>query len=179
MNHVLTNTEKITKKHELIDKKMLEKYTTPDWSKSSWQIANSFIPYILLMITMYFSLSITYWLTLVLAIPAAAFMVRIFIIFHDCGHGSFFKSRRANNIVGFIAGLITFAPYYHWNRKHAMHHASAGDLDRRGIGDVWTLTVKEYQRLPKRERLTYKIFRNPLTMLLFGPVYLFLISNRF
>ena len=179
MNHVLTNTEKITKKHELIDKKMLEKYTTPDWSKSSWQIANSFIPYILLMITMYFSLSITYWLTLVLAIPAAAFMVRIFIIFHDCGHGSFFKSRRANNIIGFIAGLITFAPYYHWNRKHAIHHASAGDLDRRGIGDVWTLTVKEYQRLPKRERLTYKIFRNPLTMLLFGPVYLFLISNRF
>ena len=128
---------------------------------------------------MYFSLSITYWLTFALAIPAAGFMVRIFIIFHDCGHGSFFISRRANNIFGFIAGLITFAPYYHWNHKHATHHASAGDLDRRGMGDVWTLTVKEYHGLPKRERLKYILFRNLLVMLLIGPVYLFLIYNRF
>lgn len=128
---------------------------------------------------MYFSLSISYWLTIALAIPAAGFVVRIFIIFHDCGHGSFFTSRRANKILGFISGLITFAPYYHWNHKHAMHHASSGDLDRRGIGDVWTLTVKEYEALSKWGRLKYSIFRSPLVMFLIGPVYMFLINNRF
>jgi omega-6 fatty acid desaturase (delta-12 desaturase) len=128
---------------------------------------------------MYFSLRTSYLLTIALAIPAAGFLVRIFIIFHDCGHGSFFTSRRANNILGFIAGLITFAPYYHWNHKHAMHHASSGDLDRRGMGDVWTLTVKDYEVLSKWRRLKYNIFRNPLVMLLIGPIYMFLISNRF
>jgi omega-6 fatty acid desaturase (delta-12 desaturase) len=128
---------------------------------------------------MYFSLNISYWLTLALAIPAAGFMVRIFIIFHDCGHGSFFPSRRANSILGFIAGLLTFAPYYHWNHKHAMHHATSGDLDRRGMGDVWTLTVKEYQNISKRERFVYHIFRNPLMMFMIGPIYMFLIYNRF
>ena len=128
---------------------------------------------------MYFSLRTSYLLTIALAIPAAGFLVRIFIIFHDCGHGSFFTSRRANNILGFIAGLITFAPYYHWNHQHAMHHASSGDLDRRGMGDVWTLTVKEYEVLSKWRRLKYNIFRNPLIMLLIGPIYMFLISNRF
>jgi len=106
-------------------------------------------------------------------------MVRIFIIFHDCGHGSFFPSRRANTITGFIAGLLTFAPFYHWNHKHAIHHATSGDLDRRGMGDVWTLTVKEYQTIPKRERFMYHIFRNPVMMLIIGPIYMFLIYNRF
>ncbi len=128
---------------------------------------------------MYFSLSISYWLTLALAIPAAGFMIRIFIIFHDCGHGSFFASRRANSIVGFITGLLTFAPYYHWNHKHAIHHATSGDLDRRGMGDVWTVTVKEYEEMSKGERYWYNIFRNPLMMLLIGPIYMFLFYNRF
>ena len=142
-------------------------------------MANSFIPYLLLVIAMYFSLSISYWLTLALALPTGGFMVRIFIIFHDCGHGSFFPSRRANNMIGFIAGLITFAPYDHWNHKHAMHHATSGDLDRRGMGDVWTLTVKEYQDLSKWDRFVYQIFRNPLIMLVIGPLYMFLFYNRF
>ena len=177
--HTLTNQKRSRDKKKVINKKILAKYTRPDWRKSIWQVANSFIPYIMLAVLMYFSLSVSYWLTLALAIPAAGFMIRIFIIFHDCGHGSFFPSRRANNIIGFIAGLITFAPYYHWNHKHAIHHASSGDLDRRGMGDVWTLTVKEYQNLPKRERLTYNIFRNPLIMLLIGPIYMFLFYNRF
>jgi len=128
---------------------------------------------------MYFSLSISYWLTLALAIPAGGFMVRIFIIFHDCGHGSFFPSRRANSIIGFIAGLLTFAPYNHWNHKHAIHHATSGDLDRRGMGDVWTMTVKEYQNASRGERIWYQIFRNPLMMLVIGPLYMFLIYNRF
>ena len=131
----------------MIDNKTIANYTRPDWRKSVWQVADSFIPYLLLVIAMYFSLSITYWLTLALALPAGGFMVRIFIIFHDCGHGSFFPSRRANNLIGFIAGLITFAPYDHWNHKHAMHHATSGDLDRRGMGDVWTLTVLKNIRI--------------------------------
>ena len=133
----------------------------------------------MLVTAMYFSLTISYWLTLILAIPAAGFMVRIFIIFHDCGHGSFFASRRINTLIGFVAGLITFAPYYHWNHKHAVHHATSGDLDRRGMGDVWTLTVREYQELSKKDRFVYQFFRNPLVMLLLGPPYMFLISNRF
>ena len=128
---------------------------------------------------MYYSLSISYWLTLLLAIPAAGFMVRIFIIFHDCGHGSFFQSRRANTITGFIAGLFTFAPYNHWNHKHAINHATSGDLDRRGMGDVWTLTVEEFKNLSRGEQRWYKIFRNPLLMLVIGPIYMFLIYNRF
>ena len=147
--------------------------------KSSWQLINSFLPYMMLVTAMYFSLTISYWLTLILAIPAAGFMVRIFIIFHDCGHGSFFASRRINTLIGFVAGLITFAPYYHWNHKHAVHHATSGDLDRRGMGDVWTLTVREYQELSKKDRFVYQFFRNPLVMLLLGPPYMFLISNRF
>ncbi|TFG97827.1 MAG: fatty acid desaturase [Calditrichales bacterium] len=151
----------------------------PDLGKSLWQVANSFIPYTLLLAAMYFSLGISYWLTLGLAVPAGGFMVRIFIIFHDCGHGSFFKSRRANTILGFIAGVITFTPYHHWTHKHAIHHATSGDLDRRGMGDIWTLTVKEYLGLSKRERFTYHLFRNPFVMLLIGPVYMFLFYNRF
>jgi len=128
---------------------------------------------------MYYSLTISYWLSIILAVPAAGFLVRIFIIFHDCGHGSYFKSRRANTILGFIAGVLTFVPYSHWSRKHAMHHASAGDLERRGIGDVWTLTVDEYRQLSKIKRLEYRIYRHPLILFLIGPVYLFLFNNRF
>ncbi len=161
------------------NKEIIAKYTQPDWGRSIWQVANSFIPYILLVIAMYFSLNISYWLTLALAIPAGGFMIRIFIIFHDCGHGSYFPSRQANSIVGFLAGLITFAPYNHWNHKHAIHHATSGDLDRRGMGDVWTLTVKEYQETSKQERFHYQIFRNPVLMLVIGPLYMFLIYNRF
>jgi len=163
---------------EKVDKKAIAKFTRPDLRKSLWQVINTFIPYMLLLIAMYFSLSISYWLTFALTIPAAGLMVRIFIIFHDCGHGSFFKSKRANSILGFIAGVFTFFPYYHWTHKHAQHHAAAGDLDRRGIGDIWTLTVKEYKMLTKWERLKYILYRNPLVMLLFGPIYLFLINNR-
>jgi omega-6 fatty acid desaturase (delta-12 desaturase) len=179
MINTLTEPHSTTEKKQVIDKKTLARFMRPDRRKSLWQVKNSFIPYIILLIAMYFSLNLSYWLTMVLVIPTAGFFVRIFIIFHDCGHGAFFRSRHANNILGYIAGVITFVPYYHWNHKHARHHASAGDLDRRGIGDVWTLTIKEYQALSKWERLKYKIYRNPLIMLLIGPVYLFLINSRF
>ena len=97
---------------------------------------------------MYRSLDVSYWLTLALALPAAGFLMRIFIIFHDCGHGSFFKSQRANEIVGFLAGILTFTPYHQWWHHHAIHHATTGDLDRRGVGDVPTWTVAEYLAAP-------------------------------
>ena len=106
------------------------------------------IPYLLLWAVMVLSLKVSYWLTLALAVLAAGFMMRTFIIFHDCGHGSFFKSRQANEIVGVITGLLAFTPYHHWRHDHAIHHATAGDLDRRGVGDVKTLTVQEYLELP-------------------------------
>lgn len=115
-----------TKKIDRVDKKAIVRFTRPDWRKSLWQVTNTFIPYLIVIAGMYFSLRVSYWLTIALAIPAAGLMVRIFIIFHDCGHGSFFKSKRANSILGFIAGVFTFFPYQHWTHKHAQHHAAAG-----------------------------------------------------
>jgi acyl-lipid omega-6 desaturase (Delta-12 desaturase) len=124
------------------------------------------------------SLEVSYWLTLLLAVPTAGFLVRIFIIFHDCGHGSFFKSKKANAIVGFITGVLTLTPYEHWRHDHAIHHASVSNLDRRGIGDVMTLTVKEYLELPYLKRLGYRIMRHPLVMFLIGPPLLFIFGHR-
>jgi acyl-lipid omega-6 desaturase (Delta-12 desaturase) len=124
------------------------------------------------------SLEVSYWLTLLLAVPTAGFLVRIFIIFHDCGHGSFFKSKKANAIIGFITGVLTLTPYEHWRHDHAIHHASVSNLDRRGIGDVMTLTVKEYLELPYLKRLGYRIMRHPLVMFLIGPPLLFIFGHR-
>jgi len=159
--------------------KVVARYQTPDTRRSLWQMFNSLVPYFLLWYLMLLSLRISYWLTLALAIPAAGFMIRTFIIFHDCGHGSFFKSKRANDILGFITGVITFTPYYRWRHDHAVHHATVGDLDRRGTGDVWTLTVKEYQALPPGKKLAYRIFRHPLVLFTIGALGVFLVGNRF
>jgi omega-6 fatty acid desaturase (delta-12 desaturase) len=154
-------------------------YQSPDLRRSLWQIVNTFVPYIVLWILMVRSLAVSYWLTLALAVPAAGFLVRIFIFFHDCGHGSFFKSQRANDILGIITGILTFTPYYAWRRAHAIHHATAGDLDRRGVGDIWTLTVQEYLAAPTWKRLAYRIFRFPPVTFLIGPIVVFLILQRF
>jgi omega-6 fatty acid desaturase (delta-12 desaturase) len=124
-------------------------------------------------------LNVSYWLTLLLAIPTAGFMVRAFIIFHDCGHGSFFKSRKANTILGYITGIITLTPYHHWRHNHAVHHATAADLDRRGTGDVWTATVDEYLSFPRWKKYFYRFYRNPAVMFLLNPVLLFWIGHRF
>ena len=155
------------------------KYNNPDLRRSLWQLFNSVVPYFIMWYLMYRSIGVSYWLTLALAIPTAGFMVRLFIIFHDCGHGSFFKSQRANSIVGIITGILTFTPYYHWRYEHAVHHATSGDLDRRGVGDVWTLTVQEYQKSSPWKRFMYRIYRNPVIMFGIGPLYMFLISHRF
>jgi omega-6 fatty acid desaturase (delta-12 desaturase) len=128
---------------------------------------------------MHKALAISYWLTLPLAVLAGGFLVRIFIIFHDCGHGSFFKSRIANDVVGFITGLFTFTPHHHWRWEHAIHHASAGHLDKRGTGDVWTLTVEEYLASSRWKRFAYRLARNPLILFIIAPLFLFLVQHRF
>jgi omega-6 fatty acid desaturase (delta-12 desaturase) len=158
---------------------LVKKYQSPDNWRSVWQIVNSIIPYFAMWYLMYRSLSISYWLTLLLSIPAAGFMTRIFIIMHDCGHGSFFKSPKVNHIVGTICGIFAHTPYHQWTREHAIHHASSGDLSRRGTGDVDTLTVKEYLALSKWEQLKYRLYRHPLVLLGIGPQYIFVIAHRF
>ena len=158
---------------------LLKNYQQPDFKRSLWQVLNSYIPYIALLTAMYFSLNFSYWLTLLLAIPAGGFMVRIFIICHDCGHGSFLKSKKARDFLGFISGLIAFVPYKQWRHSHAIHHATCGNLDRRGLGDVWTMTVEEYLSSTFWRRLGYRLYRNPYMMFTVGPLYAFLIGQRF
>jgi acyl-lipid omega-6 desaturase (Delta-12 desaturase) len=142
-------------------------------------IVNTMIPFVALWALMIFSVRISYALTLLLAIPTAGFMMRTFIIFHDCGHGSFFKSRKANDVMGIITGIINFTPYHHWRHEHAIHHATAGDLDRRGVGDVYTMTVREFLEAPWWKKAGYAIFRNPIIMFLFGPLIMFGLVQRF
>jgi omega-6 fatty acid desaturase (delta-12 desaturase) len=158
---------------------VVAKYETPSLPRSLQQIGNTFIPYLALLCLMYLSLDISYWITLGLAIPAAGFLVRTFIIFHDCGHGSFFKSKRANRIFGFFAALLTFIPSYFWSHEQAKHHAPAGDLDRRGNGDIWTLTVHEYVELSRWKRIGYRIYRNPFFLFGVAPLYVFLVNYRY
>ena len=154
-------------------------YQHSDQRRSVWQVVNTLVPYFLVWYLMYRSLEITYWLTLALSVLGAGLLMRTFIIFHDCGHGSFFNSRQANDLLGFITGILTFTPYYQWRHDHAVHHATAGDLDNRGVGDVWTLTVQEYLELSRWRRLGYRLFRNPLVMFGIGPFFVFVISQRF
>jgi acyl-lipid omega-6 desaturase (Delta-12 desaturase) len=155
------------------------KYQVPDTWHSLLQLATSVIPFILMWFAMYLSLQVGYWLTLLLSIPAAGFMVRTFIIFHDCGHGSFFKSSKANAIVGYITGILTWTPYYYWRHEHAIHHATAGDLDRRGTGDVFTMTVAEYVAAAWWKKAGYRIMRNPLILFTIGSFIVFTVTHRF
>ena len=158
---------------------MVAKYQNPSRQRSLWQVGDTLIPYIVLLTLMYVSLSYSYWLTLALALPAGGLLTRTFIIFHDCGHGSFFRSQRANNFLGTICGLLVFTPYYQWRYEHAIHHATSGDLDRRGTGDIRTLTVSEYLQLSRWGRFKYRLYRSPIVMLGLGPWFTFLISQRF
>jgi omega-6 fatty acid desaturase (delta-12 desaturase) len=151
----------------------------PSASKAVWQLINSLGPYALLWVAMVYALDVSYWLMLPLAIVAAGFLVRIFIIFHDCGHASFFKSKRANLIVGTITGFVTLTPYHHWRWQHAVHHGTSGDLDRRGAGDIWTLTVQEYLQSTRWKRVAYRIVRQPLVLFAIAPLYMFIVHHRF
>ncbi len=160
-------------------KQLVAPYQKPQTRASLWQLANSVVPYLALWAAGYHLLAVSYWLTLATSVLAAGFLVRIFIIFHDCGHGSFFASRRANDAVGFITGVLTFTPYFDWRREHALHHATAGDLDRRGLGDVATMTVEEYRQASVWRRIAYRLYRNPLFLLGVGPLWVFLVKQRF
>jgi acyl-lipid omega-6 desaturase (Delta-12 desaturase) len=155
------------------------RYQRASTKRAIWQLTNTFGPYVLLWYAMYRVHEISLWLTVPLAIVSAAFLVRIFIIFHDCTHGSYFRSRRANDVVGFIAGALTFTPYQHWRWEHALHHSSAGDLDRRGTGDIWTMTVQEYLSASPRRRLNYRLARNPLVLFVLAPLFVFVVKQRF
>ncbi len=159
-------------------KAIVLKYQEPSLARAIWQLVNTLGPFALLWVAMYWSLSYSYWLTAGCAALAGLFLVRIFIIFHDCGHGSFFKSKRANAIVGFITGMLTFTPYYQWRWEHSLHHATTGNLDRRGIGDVWTMTVQEYIESSRWKRFAYKLARNPFVLFVIAPFVLFVILQR-
>jgi omega-6 fatty acid desaturase (delta-12 desaturase) len=157
---------------------IVSKYNFSDPVKSWWQVINSVVPYLFLWAAMVWSLSISYLLTLFLSVIAAGFLVRIFIIFHDCGHGSFFKSKRLNYIVGVVTGLMAFTPYHKWHHDHKEHHATVGNLDKRGTGDVKTLTVEEFIKLSKWQRFKYQFYRNPIFLFGIAPFLIFVFQNR-
>jgi acyl-lipid omega-6 desaturase (Delta-12 desaturase) len=148
-------------------------------ARSLFELAITIVPFAILWSGMIAAvLAGQYWLFALLALPTAGFLVRMFMIQHDCGHGSFFADQRWNDRLGRLIGVLTMTPYDHWRRSHAIHHASAGNLDRRGIGDVDTLTISEYRSLSRLGRLRYRMYRHPLVMFGFGPFYLFVLQNR-
>lgn len=159
-------------------KQLVAQYEKPSSRKAIWQLTNTLVPYVLIWVLLYWTQAISWWLVVPLAVLAGAFLVRVFIIFHDCGHGSFFASPLANEAAGFVAGVLTFTPYHHWRWQHSVHHASSGHLDRRG-GDVWTLTVEEYLESSRWRRFAYRLARNPVVLFGIAPLYVFMAWHRF
>jgi acyl-lipid omega-6 desaturase (Delta-12 desaturase) len=153
-------------------------YAQPRLGRGLLDIVTSAVPYLALSVAMYLLLRVSPLLAVALVIPTAGFLVRVFVLFHDCTHDSLLPSRRANRWAGRVLGLLVLSTFYQWRREHAGHHATSGDLDRRGEGDVETLTVAEYQGRRWRGRLAYRLFRHPLVMFGFGPVFAMLIEPR-
>jgi omega-6 fatty acid desaturase (delta-12 desaturase) len=160
-------------------RKQVAPYEKANIKDSVRQLINTIGPFLILWILAYQSLSISYLLSFVFIIVAAGFLVRIFIIFHDCCHFAFFKNRTANKVLGTITGILTLFPYSQWQHDHSIHHATSSNLDKRGTGDIWVLTVDEYLAEPLVRRIAYRIYRNPFVMFGIGPIYEFLIKNRF
>ena len=158
--------------------RILSAYREPSTPRSIAEIAITALPLAALWIAAWAALSVSYWLTLALAVPAAAFLVRLFMIQHDCGHGAFFRHRAANDWVGRVIGVLTLTPYDVWRRTHAAHHAHTGDLDHRGMGDIKTLTIAEYRALSPRQRWLYRLYRHPIVLFVLGPGFLFLLQQR-
>lgn len=158
--------------------KTLSNYRQPDQLRSLFELSVTAVPFVLLWAVAWWSLSVSYWLTLAIAVVASVFLLRLFAIQHDCGHGAFFENRHTSDWVGRVLGVLTLTPYDVWRRTHSMHHSSAGNLDKRGVGDIHTLTVAEYEDLTGFQRLMYRIYRNPIVLFGFGPSYLFLLQNR-
>jgi len=171
----VTDTEVL---QPLFWRERLAPYAEPRVARSMVDLATSVLPYLALTASMYALLNVSVLIVLVLAVPAAGFLLRTFIVFHDCAHGSFFPNRTANRYVGVACALLVFTPFHSWRHEHAVHHATAGDLDHRGMGDVDTLTVAEYLELPWRRRLEYRLMRNPLVMLGLGPLWALVLEPR-
>ena len=159
-------------------REVLAPFAVPCARRGLAALATSAAPYLALSGLMYVMLGVSRAVTLALAIPAAGFLVRVFVMFHDCAHGSLLPSRRANVIVGTVLGMFVLSPFRRWRHDHAVHHATSGDLDRRGVGDVITLTVTEYRARSRRGRCAYRFIRNPLVMFGFGPVIAMVIGPR-
>jgi acyl-lipid omega-6 desaturase (Delta-12 desaturase) len=156
----------------------LAAYREPSNARSMFELLITAVPFVLLWALMWIALDAGYWIALALAIPAAGFLIRLFMIQHDCGHESFFRHRSMNDWTGRVIGVLTLTPYEYWRRSHALHHASSGNLDRRGIGDIDTLTVREYLALSRWRQLLYRMYRHPLVMFGVGPAYLFVFRHR-
>jgi len=176
MNRQTQNSQSGSEPRALANR--LGRYRTPNAARSVFELLVSGLPFVLLWGLMWAALDAGYWSGLLLAVPAAGFLVRLFMIQHDCGHGAFFRHRRANDWVGRVISVLTLTPYDHWRRDHAAHHAGSGNLDRRGIGDINTLTVREFLALPPQRQLLYRLYRHPFVMFGLGPAYLFLLQNR-
>lgn len=160
-------------------KKIIAPFEKTNTMSSIWQLINTLVPLMILWYAAYLTLSVSYWLTFPLLIVAAGFVIRTFIIFHDCCHQSFFKSRLANDILGTITGVLTVVPYEQWKHSHSIHHATSSNLDKRGVGDIWILTVDEYMAAPLWKRFAYRVYRNPFVMFGIGPIFVFLLQYRF
>lgn len=158
--------------------KSVKPFANANHRKSTMQLLNTISPLLVTWILAYLSMSVSIWLAAGLAVVASGFIVRTFIIFHDCTHGSFYQSKKKNNLLGTITGIITLFPYEKWKREHAIHHASSSNLDKRGVGDIWVMTVKEYEEASTWQKFTYRMYRNPIVMFGLGPLYLMLIANR-
>jgi acyl-lipid omega-6 desaturase (Delta-12 desaturase) len=156
----------------------LERYTTPRLGRSSVDLGTALVPYLALFAATLLLQRVSVALSLLLVIPAAGFLIRVFIVFHDCAHGSFLRSRRANDILGAALGLLVWLPFRSWQHEHALHHATSGNLERRGVGDITTLTVAEYHELPPLRRLGYRLFRNPFVMFGLGWLLVLVMKPR-
>ena len=176
-NNVPATTPELMPARELL--KALAPYRKASTAKSIWELAVTIIPFVILWILAWKALAISYWLTLLIAIPAGGFLVRFFLIQHDCGHAAFFVSKKTNEWVGRILGVFTMTPYDNWRRSHAIHHASSGNLDERGVGDIDTMTVREYNNATSKRKFFYRLYRSPIVLFVIGPSYQFLLRNRF
>ena len=157
---------------------VLARYREPDLSRSTFELLVTALPFVLLWALMWAALGVGYWLCLLLALPTSCFLMRLFMIQHDCGHGACFRRRATNDWVGRVIGVVTLTPYSFWLRAHALHHANAGNLDHRGSGDIITLTTDEYFAQSGFQRLIYRLYRNPIVMFGVIPTYLFVLHNR-
>jgi len=159
--------------------RMMRPYVGPSLPHSLLQLATTVVPLVLVWIAMVALVDRAYGVTLLLSIPAGLLVVRLFMIQHDCGHGAFFRSRLANDLLGNVLGVPILVPYLYWRRAHSVHHATSGNLDRRKYGDIDTLTVKEYLAMSRGRRIFYRFYRNPIVLLLVGPIFQFVIKHRF